>query len=68
MNFDYKRCPIIETAADTHIHYDSADRKYSVNTVIAEFDTRPFHDAEELKSKRRMTTITKGGYDTSVRC
>jgi hypothetical protein len=53
MNFDYKRCPIIETAVDTPVHYTSADRKFSVDTVIAEYDTRPFDDAEEFLNYRR---------------
>lgn len=53
MNFDYKRCPIVETAVDTPVHYDSADGRYSVDTVIAEFDTRPFNDAEEFLNYRK---------------
>ena len=52
MNFDYKRCPIVETAVDTPVHYDSADGKFSVDTVIAEYDTRPFDDAEEFLNYR----------------
>ena len=52
MNFDYKRCPIVETAVDTPVHYDSADGLYSVDTVIAEFDTRPFNDEEEFLNYR----------------
>ena len=52
MNFDYKRCPIVETAVDTPVHYDSADGQYSVDTTIAEYDTRPFHDAEEFLNYR----------------
>lgn len=56
MNFDYKRCPIVETAVDTPVHYDSADGQ-SVDTVIAEFDTRPFDDAEEfLNYRNTMST------------
>ena len=43
MNFDYKRCPIVETAVDTPVHYESADGKYSIDTVIAEYDTIPFY-------------------------
>ena len=52
MNFDYKRCPIVETACDTPVHYDSMDGRYSVDTVIAEYDTRPFHNAEEFLNYR----------------
>lgn len=54
MNFDYKRCPIIETAVDTPVHYDSADGQYHVDTVIAEYDTRPFNDSEEFLNYRRV--------------
>lgn len=52
MNFDYKRCPIVETAVDTPVHYESADGKYSIDTVIAEYDTRPFDDTEEFLNYR----------------
>ena len=52
MNFDYKRCPIVDTAVDTPVHYDSVDGKYSVDTIIAEYDTRPFYDAEEFLNYR----------------
>jgi hypothetical protein len=52
MNFDYKRCPIVETATDTPVHYDSADGQYHIDTVIAEYDTRPFNDAEEFLNYR----------------
>ena len=52
MNFDYKRCPIVETATDTPVHYDSVDGRFHVDTVIAEFDTRPFNDAEEFLNYR----------------
>ncbi len=52
MNFDYKRCPIVETSIDTPVHYDSADGRFHVDTVIAEFDTRPFNDAEEFLNYR----------------
>ena len=52
MNFDYKRCPITETAMDTPVHYDSMDGRYHVDTVIAEFDTRPFDDTEEFMNYR----------------
>ncbi len=52
MNFDYKRCPIVETAVDTPVHYDSADGHYHADTVIAEYDTRPFNDAEEFLNYR----------------
>ena len=52
MNFDYKRCPIVETARDTPVHYESADGQYSVDTIIAEYDTRPFDDAEEFLNYR----------------
>lgn len=47
MNFDYKRCPIVETAVDTPVHYESADGQI-IDTVIAEYDTRPYNDAEEF--------------------
>ncbi|MCR5775809.1 MAG: hypothetical protein K6G84_00115 [Lachnospiraceae bacterium] len=52
MNFDYKRCPIVDTAFDTPVHYDSADGKYHIDTVIAEYDTRPFDDTEEFLNYR----------------
>jgi len=52
MNFDYKRCPIVETACDTPVHYDSVDGRFSVDTVIAEYDTRPFRDVEEFLNYR----------------
>lgn len=52
MNFDYKRCPIVETAIDTPVHYDSVDGQYHVDTIIAEYDTRPFNDAEEFLNYR----------------
>ncbi len=53
MNFDYKRCPITETAKDTPVHYDSVDGQYHVDTTIAEFDTRPFNDVEEFLNYRK---------------
>ena len=52
MNFDYKRCPIVETAVDTPVHYESVDGRFQVDTVIAEYDTRPFEDAEEFLNDR----------------
>ena len=52
MNFDYKRCPLTETAVDTPVHYDSIDGRYHVDTVIGEFDTRAFTDAEEFLNYR----------------
>ena len=52
MNFDYKRCPIVESAVDTPVQYTSADGHYSVDTVIAEYDTRPFNDVEEFLNYR----------------
>jgi hypothetical protein len=52
MNFDYKRCPIVETAVDTPVHYESVDGRFQVDTVIAEYDTRPFEDAEEFLNYR----------------
>ncbi|WP_308783981.1 DNA polymerase [uncultured Blautia sp.] len=52
MNFDYKRCPITETAMNTPVHYDSANGLYHVDTIIAEYDTRPFTDAEEFLNYR----------------
>ena len=52
MNFDYKRCPIVESSVDTPVHYTSANGQYSVDTVIAEYDTRPFDDAEEFLNYR----------------
>ncbi len=54
MNFDYKRCPIVETAVDTPVHYDSVDGQYHVDAVIAEYDTRPFNDAEEFLNYRNI--------------
>ena len=53
MNFDYKRCPLIETAKDTPVHYESLNGKYAVDTIIAEYDTRPFDDAEEFLNYRK---------------
>ena len=53
MNFDYKRCTLIETAIDKPVHYDSPNGKYHVDTIIAEFDTRPFNDAEEYLNYRK---------------
>lgn len=52
MNFDYKRCPIVETSVDTPVHYDSVDGQFHVDTTIAEYDTRPFNDAEEFLNYR----------------
>lgn len=52
MDFDYKRCPITETAIDMPVHYESVDRSLSVDTTIAEFDTRPFNDVEEYLNYR----------------
>lgn len=52
MNFDYKRCPVLESAVDTHVHYDSMDGHYHADTVIAEFDTRPFNNIEEFLNYR----------------
>ncbi len=52
MNFDYKRCPIVETAFDTPISYTSADGSYHIDTVIAEYDTRPFKDIDEFLAYR----------------
>ena len=52
MNFDYKRCPITETSVDTPVHFDSADDQFHIDTVIAEYDTRPFNDAEEFLNYR----------------
>lgn len=52
MNFDYKRCPIVETATDTPVSYTSVDGQYHIDTVIAEYDTRPFDDAEEFLNYR----------------
>ncbi len=52
MNFDYKRCQIVETAVDTPDHYDSADDQFHIDTIIAEYDTRPFIDVEEFLNYR----------------
>lgn len=52
MNFDYKRCPIVETAIDTHVQYTSVNGLYHVDTTIAEYDTSPFNDAEEFLNYR----------------
>lgn len=48
MNFDFKRCPLIETAVDTPVHYAPADGQNPVDTVLANYDTRPFSDAQEF--------------------
>jgi hypothetical protein len=53
MNFDYKRCPIVETATDTPVHYNSVDGQHIINTTIANYDTRPFYEAEEFLNYRR---------------
>lgn len=52
MNFDYKRCPIVETSVDVPVHYDSVDGNFHVDTVIAEYDTRPYEDTEEFLDYR----------------
>lgn len=52
MNFDYKRCPLTESAVDTPVHYQSVDGLYSIDTVIAEYDTRPHRDTEEFMNYR----------------
>ena len=54
MNFDYKRCPIVETAVDTPVHYESVNTLYHVDTIIAEFDTRPFNDVLEFLNYRNI--------------
>ncbi|BAK46742.1 hypothetical protein CXIVA_07750 [Clostridium sp. SY8519] len=51
MNFDYKRCPIVSTAVDTPVHYEAVNGQI-IDTVIAEFDTRPFRDVEEFLNYR----------------
>ena len=51
MNFDYKRCPILETARDTEVHYEAVNGQI-IDTVIAEYDTRAFHDVEEFMNYR----------------
>ena len=52
MNFDFKRVPVLDTAKDVPVHYDSLDGRYSVDSTIAEFDTRPFTDVEEFLNYR----------------
>ena len=52
MNFDYKRCPIVETSVDVPVHYDSVDGNFHVDTVIAEYDTRPYENTEEFLDYR----------------
>jgi hypothetical protein len=52
MNFDYKRCPVLETAHDTPVHYESANG-VAVDAVIAEYDTRPYNDVEEFMNYRK---------------
>lgn len=56
MNFDYKRCPILESSVDTPVSYTSIDGLYHVDTVIAEYDTRPYHDIEEFLNYRKTVT------------
>ena len=52
MDFDYKRVPILDSAVDRSIHYTSSNGDFTVDTVIAEFDTRPFEDVEEYLNYR----------------
>ena len=52
MNFDYKRRPLLETAVDTPVHYETTDGQV-IDTVIAEYDTHPFEDAEEFLNYRK---------------
>lgn len=52
MNFDFKRCPLIETAVDTPVHYEPANGPKHVDTVLANYDTRPFNCAEEFLNYR----------------
>ncbi len=47
MDFDYKRCPIVETAVDVGVHYEGID------TLIANYDTRAFNDTEEFLNYRK---------------
>ncbi len=53
MNFDYKRCPIVETAIDTPVHYESRDGEQVIDTEIAKYDTRPFNEVEEFLNYRK---------------
>lgn len=53
MDFDYKRCPIVETSKDVVVHYDSVESGESIETVIAEFDTRAYNTIEEFLAYRR---------------
>ena len=55
MNFDFKRCPLIETAVDTPVHYEPSNGHNPVDTVLANYDTRPFNCSEEFLNYR--TTV-----------
>ncbi|MBR4455187.1 MAG: hypothetical protein IKS32_03075 [Solobacterium sp.] len=54
MNFDYKRCPLCETAVDTDVHYEKMNGQV-IDAVIANYDTRPYIDADEFMKYR--TTV-----------
>jgi len=53
MNFDYKRCPLLESAVDRSVHYEPICGGDAVDAVIAEYDTRPFDDVEEYMNYRK---------------
>lgn len=52
MNFDFKRCPVQETTVDKQVHYETT-KGDSIDTVIANFDTRPYKDVEEFLNYRK---------------
>lgn len=54
MNFDYKRCPVTDTAVDVNVHYERINGNGSVDATIANFDTRPFNDVEEFLNYRKV--------------
>lgn len=54
MNFDYKRCPVTESAIDVSVHYEQINGKGCVDTTIANFNTRPFNDVEEFLNYRTV--------------
>ena len=56
MNFDYKRYPVIESAKDIDVHFECEDGSY-VDATIANFDSRPFKDAEEFLKYRRVAQL-----------
>lgn len=59
MNFDFKRCPLIETAYDVPVHYSSRDGKSHVDAIIANYDTRPYNNIEEFLNYRNTVKSNK---------